>query len=167
MTVNVVSLEVLLEHFILNEDGTLCRIKGAHRRFLNRKILTPNSRGYIKVRLFGKQLQAHRIVYQMFHLIDKLDPSIQIDHIDGNKTNNSPSNLRIATNAQNQMNVGIQKNSTSGFKGVCYEKDRNKWGARIFHLGKKITIGRFDSPELAYQAYVAKSIELFGEYART
>jgi len=109
---------------------------------------------------------AHRLIYQIANSIDILPSDIQIDHIDGNKQNNNPSNLRIATNQDNQRNVKIQRNNTSGFKGVTYEKNRNKWKASIYDGTRKINLGRFKSPEEAHLAYKNKAIELFGEFAR-
>ncbi len=40
-----------------------------------------------------------------------------------------------------------------------------KWKATIGHKRRKIYLGRFDTPELAYAAYCAAAKELHGEFA--
>ena len=71
--------------------------------------------GYIQVQVDGVRYMAHRIVFKM---VSGNDPGkLQIDHIDRNKKNNSPSNLRLATNAQNKQNtVSANRNSKSGIR---------------------------------------------------
>src|SRR5437762_1298651 len=54
-----------------------------------------------------------------------------LDHKDRNYLNNQIDNLRSATISQNKINSKLQRNNTSGFKGVCFYKARNKWVAYI------------------------------------
>ena len=88
-----------------------------------------------------------------------------IDHIDGNPLNNRKSNLRPATRSQNNVNSGINKNNTSGFKGVA--KSRDRWLAQTSKKGQHIYIGVFQSKIEAAKAYDKKAEELFGEFAVT
>lgn len=53
----------------------------------------------------------------------------QVDHRDNNGLNNQRSNLRLATNAQNQQNKPKRINNTSGFKGVWRSSGTDKWVA--------------------------------------
>lgn len=101
--------------------------------------------GYRKIYVENKQHYEHRLIF-MYHngFLPKL-----IDHIDGNKLNNNLSNLRIASHSQNMMNTKIKKTNTSGIKGVCWDKSRNKWFVRITVQNKTINIGRFDDLELS------------------
>lgn len=163
---NVIHLKDILDNFELSPQYELIRKKAYHLNNIGKPAGTISSKGYIKIQVNGKMYPAHRMIYQLVHSIDLLPSRIQIDHIDGNKQNNNPNNLRIATNQENQRNVKIQKNNTSGFKGVSYEKDRNKWKASISDGSRKINLGRFNSPEEAHVAYKNKAIELFGEFAR-
>lgn len=98
--------------------------------------------------------------------IEKL--GLQIDHIDGNKLNNTRSNLRPATNQLNQANVGLQKNNTTGFKGVTKRtKGRASWYiARIGKDRKRHALGCFKDPAEAHAAYVSAANQMFGEFAR-
>jgi hypothetical protein len=95
-----------------------------------------------------------------------LDLSEIIDHMDGNGLNNSRSNLRAATNAQNLQNRGKQKNNTSGIKGVSWDKARSKWAAEIRSQGKRYHLGRFDTKEEAAEAYRKAAKKLHKEFAK-
>lgn len=92
------------------------------------------------------------------------DPGV--DHRDGNGLNNRRKNLRLASHEQNGMNRRRNKNGTSRFKGVYWEKNHRKWHVRIKFGGKYVHIGYFDSEEDAARAYDEKAKELFGEFAR-
>lgn len=119
--------------------------------------------GYRQVLLAGRFLMAHRIVWAMVN--DEWPPS-EIDHIDCNKTNNRPENLRLATRSQNCFNKSIYKNNKSGFKGVCYDKSKGRFRASIAANKKNIILGLFSTPELAHAAYLEAALRLHGEFAR-
>jgi hypothetical protein len=87
------------------------------------------------------------------------------DHINGNRSDNRRSNLRFATNSQNQANMKLPKDNTSGCKGVCYAKYDKKWKSRIMVKGKRILLGYFLDKNEAVQAYKNAAIKYFGEYA--
>jgi len=90
-----------------------------------------------------------------------------VDHINGNTLDNRKCNLRICTQAENSKNKRINKNNTSGYKGVFYYKRYNKWTSIIMVNGKKKGLGYFDTPEEAYAAYCKAAKELHGEFANT
>ncbi|USE78946.1 HNH endonuclease [Cupriavidus gilardii] len=90
----------------------------------------------------------------------------QVDHINGNPLDNRRSNLRVCTHAENQLNIGRQRNNTSGFKGVCFDKQAGKFKAAIAYQGRRKNLGLFDTPEAAYEAYCAAAAQLHGEFAR-
>ena len=94
---------------------------------------TVNNNGYKTVYLstntHSKMMLLHRLVFLVHH---NYLPNI-VDHIDGEKTNNSIDNLREATHSQNMMNSKKGKNNTSGFKGVS--KYKNGWKSQIIHNG--------------------------------
>lgn len=86
-------------------------------------------------------------------------PINEIDHIDGNKGNDSIDNLREATrkiNAQNKRTP--MANNKSGYLGV--NKRGNRYRARIRVDGKLINIGHFLTPQEAHEAYMRKKTEL-------
>lgn len=93
------------------------------------------------------------------------DPNIHVDHINGDRLDNRRSNLRLCTNGENLRNRGAQKNNTSGFKGVCWNKDRNGWMAQISFQNKKHFLGVFETPEEAHEAYKAAAASFHGVFA--
>ena len=92
-------------------------------------------------------------------------PKGHIDHINRNRQDNRISNLRIANRMQQRANSSVPKNNKSGFKGVSFNKQSNKWTANIQKNRKRYYLGAFNDPKAASKAYKAKAIELFGEYA--
>lgn len=97
--------------------------------------------GYRMVAINRQNIFVHRLIYIMFHgYVDG-----NIDHIDGNKTNNRIENLRIANKSQNACNSKTRSDNTSGIKNVYFDKARNKWCAEIMINRKKVHLGRFES----------------------
>lgn len=106
--------------------------------------------------------KAHRIVWVMSY--GHIDDSIQVDHIDGNPWNNKLSNLRLATNTQNQWNKGTYSHNTSGHPGVSYDQSRNKYMSYLEHNGRRIHTARWDTkPEAIVARAIAEVIHL-GEF---
>jgi hypothetical protein len=91
-----------------------------------------------------------------------------VDHISGNVFDNRKCNLRICGHSQNMWNQKIPRNNTSGYKGVRFVPKAmiNPWRATISKKGKNFHIGCYASAEDAARAYDARSLELFGDYAR-
>jgi hypothetical protein len=104
-----------------------------------------NSNGYLQTTINGKNYRTHRLIFLMFY---GWFPKC-IDHKDNNPLNNKIDNLRPATIAENNWNRGINKNNTSGIKGVSWSKARNKWVVYIKINNKQKNIGGFDDLELA------------------
>lgn len=103
-------------------------------------------------------LLMHRFILQCEN-----DPAIQVDHIHGNTLDNRRSEIRRATQDQNQWNVGGRGN-TSGFKGVSWDKQACRWRAQINLNRKVVNLGRFPTPELAAEAYRRAAIANHGEF---
>ncbi len=91
---------------------------------------------------------------------------MEIDHINGEGLDNRRENLRLALIGQNRRNARKRKDNTSGYKGVYYDKERDKWCANIHFEHKAIFLGRFDTPKDAAYAYDAAAKELHGEFAQ-
>lgn len=91
----------------------------------------------------------------------------EIDHINGDPSDNRLCNLREATKSQNQHNKAKYSNNSSGFKGVSAHKDSGRWQARIAAHGRRHWLGKFRTPEAAHAAYCAAAERLHGTFART
>lgn len=88
------------------------------------------------------------------------------DHRDCDGLNNQRSNLRDATEDQNNQNRRKQLGATSQFKGVYWSKTEQKWCARIFVAGKRVQLGLFKDEKSAGRAYDAAARKHFGQFAR-
>lgn len=117
-----------------------------------------NLDGYRVIGLFGKDQYAHRLAWLF---VTGNQPDFDIDHIDGNKSNNSISNLRDVPNSINSQNL-IKARSTNKSKllGVSKNPDSLKWRASITLSGKQKSLGTFDTKEDAHEAYLEKKREL-------
>lgn len=87
------------------------------------------------------------------------------DHRDCNRLNNQKYNLRIGNHHQNSANRLKSSLNTSGFKGVCWNRQSQKWQAGIKYEGRSMHLGLFATPEEAHKAYCTAAAELFGEFA--
>ena len=93
------------------------------------------------------------------------DTNTFVDHIDRNPLNNCRSNLRIATQCQNQHNRRANLVGTSIYKGVSKQKNVKKYKAQIMAENKLIYIGMFSSEIEAAKAYDEMAKKLHGEFA--
>ena len=121
------------------------------------------SEGYVKISFDGVRYYAHRLALAY---VNGVMPPDQADHINGIRNDNRISNLREATGSQNGMNKPVQKNNTSGFKGVSWNKDRGKWAASVNINKRKIHLGLFDSLESAANAAASARISMHGEFSK-
>lgn len=119
-----------------------------------------HANGYLdaKERKTGRLIRLHRLIMGVKRGMD-------VDHINHDPRDNRKSNLRVATRAQNNMNIRIQKNNTSKVTGVVFDKARNKWKAQIGVNYKNIVLGRFDTKEEAIHARQEAEKKYFGEFA--
>lgn len=91
---------------------------------------------------------------------------VDVDHIDGNRLNNTIGNLRLCERRQNLMNSRKRTATTSKFKGVYWLAANRKWRAKINVEGKSKHLGCFAAEEDAARAYDQAALIYFGEFAR-
>jgi hypothetical protein len=108
----------------------------------------------------GKNVYLHR------YIMGVTDSRVIVDHKDGDGLNCQDGNLRICTTSQNGMNRGKQSDNKSGYKGVCWDKNKRKWMATIKLNQKNIFLGRFDNPIDAAKAYDEGARKYHGPFAR-
>lgn len=88
------------------------------------------------------------------------------DHINGDGLDNQKSNLRICNRSQNLSNRKMNKNNTSGIKGVAFNKKIKKWSAQIQSNNINHNIGFYDNSHDAMIAYDAASRVLHRQFSR-
>lgn len=118
-----------------------------------------NPYGYVRIKVDGRAYQGHRLAW--FWMTGKW-PKIDIDHIDGNKSNNIWSNLREANKSQNRANRLYK--CSNPLKG-CYPY-RGKFVSKISAGGTKLHLGTFLTAEEAHAAYCVAARRYHGEFAR-
>lgn len=107
---------------------------------------------YVYITINGKRMAAHRLAWLYVH---GEHPEHQIDHINGDPSDNRISNLRKATQFENAQNIRRpQKNNPHGSLGITYDPHKKLWRARISVNNKRKYIGKYKSQEEAAQAYI-------------
>jgi hypothetical protein len=136
------------------------RRQGIHHKRGLRAGSAPNACGYIQISVNRKIYLAHRLAWLW---MTGNWPADQIDHINGERSDNRWTNLREATSSQQNSNTRISRNNTSGYKGVTW--CHGKYVAQIVHNGKTYYLGRFTCPKQAAKVRRQKARELHGEFA--
>lgn len=108
----------------------------------------------------GRAIPLHREIL-------KTPKGLQTDHINRDKLDNRRENLRIATSRENNFNKRLLPSNKSGYKGVYFAKDHNKWRVVVTVDNKKKHIGYFSDPKLAAKAYDLMVVKIQGEFALT
>ena len=144
-------------HYRISNQGRVMSLKFGKTRIMK---LNENNLGRIIIGLCKnkgrKILFISRLVAQ--HFLPDWDKSLNVDHINGVKTENDVDNLRMVTNAQNLRS--FQKvRGKSKFRGVCFCKGEGSWRARLMFDRKRKHLGYFDDEEEAARAWDAAAIE--------
>lgn len=108
----------------------------------------------------------HPYIVLMHRQILKIAKRYDVDHINGDRLDNRKENLRQCTRAENVRNRKKQKDSSSKYQGVYWEKKRKKWRAGICYNYKVMRLGDFDNEIEAARAYNDKAKMLHGEFAK-
>lgn len=114
--------------------------------------------GYVQIQIDGYRLRLHQILWALDHG----EWAEEIDHKNGDTSENSENNLRTATHAQNTQNTKMRTDNKSGQRGVCWATRERKWRATI----QKQHLGFFAVYEHAVAAYQEAAKERFGEFLR-
>jgi uncharacterized NAD-dependent epimerase/dehydratase family protein len=155
------SVEELESIFALDrENGCLIRMTPAQER-KGRESFKANYR-YISIN--GTQYYEHRLIWMMANR-QHIPSGMDVDHINRDKLDNRPENLRLATTAQNRANIGKQRNNSTGYKGVFL--DKGKFRAKIKTNGTQCFLGSYSTAIAAAVAYDTAALAAFGQFAMT
>lgn len=151
-------------------------------RSINGKQLKPwiSTTGYYNIKVIeqGKRInkKLHRLICKAFNPNPLNKPDV--NHIDGNKLNNVPTNLEWCTHAENMSHasknglidnkprtLGQKLSNTSSYHNVGWDKTRSKWIAGITHNKKSLGKRRFECEEDA-ALYVNFLLDLHGLFDR-
>lgn len=116
--------------------------------------------GYTVLRFNNKIYRAHRLAW--FFMTGSF-PENDLDHINGDRSDNRFSNLREATRKENTRNTKY-RGGASGYKGV-FPSGKN-WRARITVDGKQINLGTFKNISDAVNSYDLAAKLYFGDFAK-
>ena len=120
-----------------------------NKRFANKEAGGLSGFGYLYVTVFGQPLLKHRVIWA--YVYDQW-PLGQIDHINGNRVDNSLSNLRDVSHAENGFNVKMPSHNTSGVVGVSFHGKSQKWRSYIKNNQKCHHLGVFENKDDAIAA---------------
>lgn len=109
--------------------------------------------GYVVVKLGRKAVRAHRLAWFLSY---GEWPDGEIDHINGNPSDNRLANLRVVDRAGNSQNRRkAHRDSSHGLLGAAWNRQHKRWQAKIMANGKRHHFGYFDTAEAAHAAHMA------------
>lgn len=139
------------------EDGTLFWKRTGRNSHLppttpaGRPVTNPRTGKTYRVFRFNKRTaMAHRIAWEIVN--GPIPKGMQVDHINGDGTDNRLDNLRLVFPYQNQRNMRRRADNTSKVNGVTWHSQRKKWAAQAHMFGKHIHLGLFETLEEAAAA---------------
>ena len=109
----------------------------------------------------GHYYTVQRIVYAIHNGVDPQESLV--DHINRNRYDNTPSNLRLVHHQLNAVNVGLFSHNTTGVRGVSYNKRDNVFYAQIKVKRKILHLGSFSTVEEAAEVRKQAELKFFGE----
>jgi hypothetical protein len=121
------------------------------------------SNGYRQIRLDGGIYLSHRLAW--LYVYGEW-PDKEIDHVNGDKSDNRIANLRLATRTQNCCNVRRRRTNKSGTPGVSWFPQTQRWRARIVVDRREVSLGYFRSKQDAIAARTAAVKHYYGEFGR-
>jgi len=138
--------------------------RGWNTRWAGKKAGCRNELGYITLTVRGTAYQAH-VLAVLWMTRKRPPPGFVVDHVNGNRADNSWDSLRVCEKHENAANTKLKKNNTSGHRGVNLH--HGKYQAKIKFRGQYIHGGTYTTLEEAVFAYNILQDAWHGDFART
>ncbi len=132
-----------------------------NRRYAGKQAGSLSAKGYYSIGLDDRRYAAHRVIWLLVH---GEWPAGEVDHINGNPSDNRLANLRSATRSENVSNTRVKDGTETGLKGV--KRARRKYRAQCSVRGVCYHLGVFATPEEAKRARDAFAEKAHGEFFR-
>ena len=140
-------------------DGSIEKMSGRTNSRLRQMGSKRGKRGYKQIDINGSVRGVHRLIALAF--IDNYSDELEVDHINGDPSDNRTKNLRMVTHRENLRSYQRPRiGCSSKYRGVSLRKDTGKWAAYIMIDYHRLAIGCFDSEHEAAIAYNEKAIEI-------
>ena len=140
------------ELYLISNYGHVISLRG------NCRILKPRTvhNGYQIVTLTKNSKATHYKIHRLvaLHFVFNKNKLEQVNHIYGDKLNNNDKNLEWVSNRENRNHFLLNSQKSSKYPGVCWQKSRNKWRARIRINDQRFELGYFTIEENAHEAYL-------------
>jgi hypothetical protein len=148
---------------LFNRNGFL--VEYAYSEYDNYNVL---SKYKFNLHMSKKKKYAHSSEGSMHEIIfgRKASEGHTLDHIDSNGLDNRKSKIREISNSANNANRVKKENTTSQYIGVSFDKDRQKWFAKIKNNGQQIALGRFDTEKSAAIMRDIFAVDIYKECAK-
>lgn len=114
-------------------------------------VVGTNTHGYLCGRVNNHLYMMHHLAWLYIH---GTWSKKNIDHRNGDRSDNRIANLREADHFENAQNVVAHKDGSSGYLGVSWHKQAKAWCARIYAYGKQHSLGVYQDPLEAHRVYL-------------
>jgi hypothetical protein len=122
-----------------------------------------DKRGYRQIGVKGTKYLAHRLTWIYFN--GDIPEGLDIDHINRTPSDNRIENLRVATRKENIQNTKPRTVANpSGYRGVLWIEQCQRWRASIQVNGKRKYLGHYKTAEEAAAAYEKADQDLGGGF---
>lgn len=149
----------ILDHFAYDPETGVFTWAVDYNGRVKGSIAGKKKKSYHSITWKNKHIAAHRLA---FLFMTGAMPTLLVDHINGDRSDNRWANLREVTTAGNAQNRKMPLGQ-SGVTGVVFHKKSGKWQAQIGAEGRHFYLGLFDDVDSARAAYVSAKTRLHGE----
>jgi hypothetical protein len=122
-----------------------------------------DSDGYLRTRVDRRHYKLHRLA---FLYVEGGFPKEEVDHINGDRRDNSWANLRKANSVENRRNAKRYRKNKSEYRGV-YPHHSGRWRAMASVNSRCIHLGIFDTREEASAVFEIFTLKVHGDFHRT